>query len=130
MVATLWQVFWAPAIVLLCDPNGIRPGYYFEDDEVFAVASERAPLMTVFNKKMEEISEIAPGGIIVFRPDGSLIKEQFCESSQRASGCSFERIYFSRGNDPDIYAELADVGCFAGSTGYRVSGWRFLEECI
>ena len=92
------------------DPNGIRPGYYFEDDEVFAVASERAPLMTVFNKKMEEISEIAPGGIIVFRPDGSLIKEQFCQSSQRASGCSFERIYFSRGNDPDIYAGAKMLG--------------------
>ena len=46
------------------DPNGIRPGYYFEDDEVFAVASERAPLMTVFNKKMEEISKLSQGGFL------------------------------------------------------------------
>ena len=92
------------------DPHGIRPGFYFEDDEVFAVASERAPLMTVFDKGMDEISEIEPGGILVVRPDGSIIKEQFSESSGKVAGCSFERIYFSRGNDPDIYAERKNLG--------------------
>ena len=92
------------------DPDGIRPGFYFEDDEVFAVASERAPLMTVFNKGMEEISEIEPGGILVVRPDGSLISEKFCDPPAKSSGCSFERIYFSRGNDPDIYAERKTLG--------------------
>jgi amidophosphoribosyltransferase len=92
------------------DPDGIRPGFYFEDDEVFAVASERAPLMTVFNKRMDEISEIEPGGILVVRPDGSLISEKFCDPPVKSSGCSFERIYFSRGNDPDIYAERKKLG--------------------
>ena len=92
------------------DPDGIRPGFYFEDDEVFAVASERAPLMTVFNKEWTEISEIEPGGILVVRPDGSLISEKFCDPPAKSSGCSFERIYFSRGNDPDIYAERKTLG--------------------
>ena len=92
------------------DPDGIRPGFYFEDDEVFAVASERAPLMTVFNKGMDEISEIEPGGILVVRPDGSLLSEKFCDPPAKSSGCSFERIYFSRGNDPDIYAERKTLG--------------------
>ncbi len=92
------------------DPNGIRPGFYFEDDEVFAVASERAPLMTVFDKSVDDISEIQPGGILVMRPNGELIEEKFCEGSPKSSGCSFERIYFSRGNDPDIYAERKMLG--------------------
>ena len=92
------------------DPKGIRPGYYFEDEEVVAVASERAPLMTVFDKVQDDISEIQPGGILVVRPDGSLIKDQFCEVPATTSGCSFERIYFSRGNDPDIYAERKTLG--------------------
>ena len=65
------------------DPDGIRPGYYFEDDEVFAVASERAPLMTVFDKGVDEISEIQPGGILVMRPNGTLIEDQFIESPKR-----------------------------------------------
>ena len=92
------------------DPNGIRPGFYFEDEEVFAVASERAPLMTVFDKSVDDISEIQPGGILVMRPNGELIEEKFCEGSPKLSGCSFERIYFSRGNDPDIYAERKTLG--------------------
>ena len=92
------------------DPKGIRPGFYFEDDEVFAVASERAPLMTVFDKGVDDISEIQPGGILVVRPDGSLIKGQFSKDTVKSSGCSFERIYFSRGNDPDIYAERKTLG--------------------
>ena len=92
------------------DPMGIRPGYYFEDEEVVAVASERAPLMTVFNKVMDDISEIQPGGILVVRPDGSVIKDQFSELPEKSTGCSFERIYFSRGNDPDIYAERKTLG--------------------
>ena len=92
------------------DPLGIRPGFYFEDDEVVAVASERAPLMTVFEKKMEEVSEIDPGTILVIRANGELIKERFAEDPARRTACSFERIYFSRGNDPDIYAERKTLG--------------------
>ena len=64
------------------DPNGIRPGFYFEDEEVFAVASERAPLMTVFDKSVDDISEIQPGGILVMRPNGELIKKNFVKVPQ------------------------------------------------
>ena len=94
----------------LRDPLGIRPGFYFEDDEVIAVASERAPLMTVFNKKVDEVSEIDPGTILVARANGELEIERFAEDPARRTSCSFERIYFSRGNDPDIYAERKTLG--------------------
>lgn len=92
------------------DPNGIRPAYYMEDEEVFAVASERAPLMTVFDKDSNEVSEIEPGGILVMRGDGSLVTKRFSDPVDHPAGCSFERIYFSRGNDPDIYAERKTLG--------------------
>ena len=92
------------------DPLGIRPGFFFEDDEVVAVASERAPLMTVFDKEAEEIDEIKPGTIVVARASGEVIVERFADDPARQTGCSFERIYFSRGNDPDIYAERKTLG--------------------
>ena len=92
------------------DPLGIRPGFYFEDDEVVAVASERAPLMTVFDKEADEVEEIKPGTIIVIRANGSTEMESFADDPARQVGCSFERIYFSRGNDPDIYSERKTLG--------------------
>ncbi|MEG3605027.1 MAG: amidophosphoribosyltransferase [Verrucomicrobiota bacterium] len=92
------------------DPLGIRPGFFFEDDEVVAVASERAPLMTVFDKEAEEIDEIKPGTIVVARASGEVIVERFADDPARQTGCSFERIYFSRGNDPDIYSERKTLG--------------------
>ena len=87
------------------DPLGIRPGFYFEDEEVVAVASERAPLMTVFDKEVDEVNEIKPGTMVVVRANGTLEIERFADDPARQTGCSFERIYFSRGNDPDIYSE-------------------------
>ena len=92
------------------DPLGIRPGFYFEDDEVVAVASERAPLMTVFDKEADEVEEIKPGTIIVIRANGSTGIESFADDPACQVGCSFERIYFSRGNDPDIYSERKTLG--------------------
>ena len=92
------------------DPLGIRPGFYFEDDEVVAVASERAPLMTVFDKKVDEVKEIKPGTIVVAKANGDVQVERFADDPARQTGCSFERIYFSRGNDPDIYAERKMLG--------------------
>ena len=92
------------------DPLGIRPGFYFEDDEVLAVASERAPLMTVFEKKASAVEEIKPGTIVVAKANGELEVERFADDPARQTGCSFERIYFSRGNDPDIYAERKMLG--------------------
>ena len=110
------------------DPLGIRPGFYFEDDEVVAVASERAPLMTVFEKKMEEISEIDPGSILVIRANGEVIKERFADDPARRTACSFERIYFSRGNDPDIYAERKTLGALLVPQVLEVVGKDFSKS--
>ena len=95
---------------ILRDPRGIRPAFYFEDDEVFAAASERAPLMTIFDKDLEDIHEVPPGNIIVVKKDGELICEEFTKPEEERSQCSFERIYFSRGNDADIYKERKALG--------------------
>jgi amidophosphoribosyltransferase len=92
------------------DPLGIRPGFYFADDEVIAIASERAPLMTVFEKKIDQVVEIKPGTIVVAKANGDLKIDRFADDPARKAGCSFERIYFSRGNDPDIYAERKTLG--------------------
>ena len=110
------------------DPLGIRPGFYFEDDEVVAVASERAPLMTVFEKKMDEVSEIEPGSILVIRSNGEVINERFAEDPARRTSCSFERIYFSRGNDPDIYAERKTLGALLVPSSSRGCGERFFKS--
>ncbi|MDA7757532.1 amidophosphoribosyltransferase [Opitutales bacterium] len=110
------------------DPLGIRPGFYFEDDEVVAVASERAPLMTVFEKRMEEVSEIDPGSILVIRANGELINERFAEDPARRTACSFERIYFSRGNDPDIYAERKTLGALLVPQVLEVVGRDFSKS--
>lgn len=95
---------------ILRDPLGIRPAHYFEDDEVFAAASERAPLMTIFDKKVEDIHEVPPGHIIVVKKSGELVSEVFREPAKQRAQCTFERVYFSRGNDADIYKERKALG--------------------
>jgi amidophosphoribosyltransferase len=92
------------------DPLGIRSGFFVRDDEVVAFASERAPLMTVFGKQAEEVEEIAPGTVVLVRADGEVVIERIAEDPGRKASCSFERIYFSRGNDPEIYAERKELG--------------------
>ncbi len=94
---------------VLRDPAGIRPGFYFEDDEIFAVASERAPLMTVFDKSLDEIHEVPAGHVLIMKRNGTLIDTEFREPVAKKS-CSFERIYFSRGNDASIYQERKNLG--------------------
>jgi amidophosphoribosyltransferase len=91
------------------DPNGIRPAHYFEDDEVVAFASERVPLMTAFGKEKDEISEVPPGHVVSIKNTGELSVDPFHDPLPRTS-CTFERIYFSRGNDPDIYQERKALG--------------------
>lgn len=91
------------------DPGGIRPAWYFADDEVVACASERVALMTIFDKPAEEVHEIPPGHAIVIKNEGSYKLEQITRPQPRRS-CSFERIYFSRGNDPEIYRERKALG--------------------
>ena len=91
------------------DPSAIRPCHYFQNDEVIAVASERAPLMTSFDLALEDVREVEPGHVLVIKKRGDLKSIRFTEALPRAS-CSFERIYFSRGNDVDIYAERKALG--------------------
>ncbi|MGE9294024.1 MAG: amidophosphoribosyltransferase [Puniceicoccales bacterium] len=94
---------------LLRDPNGIRPAYYFQDDEVVAMASERVALMTIFEKDTDEVREVRPGHAVVVKHSGETYEKQVLVPQERRS-CSFERIYFSRGNDPEIYAERKALG--------------------
>ncbi len=91
------------------DPSGIRPVHYFRNEEVIAFASERAPLMTVFDLAVEDVHEIKPGHVVVMKRRGSISENPFTAPLPRAS-CSFERIYFSRGNDVDIYRERKALG--------------------
>jgi len=93
----------------LRDPWGIRPFFYFEDDEVLAMASERAPLMTVFQKEYEEVRELDPGSILVVKANGRTYQRTLRET-RKIQNCSFERIYFSRGNDAQIYRERKALG--------------------
>jgi len=91
------------------DPSGIRPCYYFKNDEVIAFASERAPLMTVFDLPSGVVKEVRPGHVVVIKRRGTIAENPFTAPMPRAS-CSFERIYFSRGNDADIYRERKALG--------------------
>jgi len=93
----------------LRDPHGIRPAYYYYDDEIAVVTSERPPIQTTFNVPFEKIKELEPGSAIVIKKSGSISVEQITRHSIKRS-CSFERIYFSRGNDKDIYRERQMLG--------------------
>jgi amidophosphoribosyltransferase len=91
------------------DPNGIRPSHYYIDDEVVVVASERAAIQTAFNLYPEQIQELGPGNALIVKKSGQVDEVNIIEPLERKS-CSFERIYFSRGNDQDIYAERKELG--------------------
>jgi amidophosphoribosyltransferase len=91
------------------DPSGIRPCHWFQNEEVVAFASERAPLMTVFDVAVGDVSEVKPGHVVVIKRRGTVSEQPFMPALPRAS-CSFERIYFSRGNDVDIYRERQALG--------------------
>jgi amidophosphoribosyltransferase len=91
------------------DPSGIRPAYWYEDDEVCVVASERPVIQTAFNLKSEQIKELTPGHALIIRKNGS-VKETLINEPEEALKCSFERIYFSRGNDIEIYNERKMLG--------------------
>jgi len=91
------------------DPNGIRPCFYYENEDVIAFASERVPLMTVFNAGAGEIHELDRGHVGVMKHSGGLEIRRFTEPG-KLRPCAFERIYFSRGNDPQIYRERIKLG--------------------
>lgn len=94
---------------VLRDPAGIRPAFYYEDEEIVVVASERPVIQTAFNVPFEDIKELDPGKAIIIKKDASVSFEQILEPLERKA-CSFERIYFSRGNDAGIYQERKQLG--------------------
>ena len=91
------------------DPAGIRPAYYYIDDEIVVVTSEKPPIKTAFDVPYDEIREIKPGHALIIDKQGAVTEEKFIEPIEQKS-CSFERIYFSRGADPDIYRERKELG--------------------
>ncbi|AEM70255.1 Amidophosphoribosyltransferase [Allomuricauda ruestringensis DSM 13258] len=91
------------------DPAGIRPAYYYQDDEVVVVASERPVIQTVFNVNFDDVKELDPGHAIIIKKNGSMALKQILEPTERKA-CSFERIYFSRGSDKEIYQERKKLG--------------------
>lgn len=94
---------------VLRDPAGIRPAYFHEDDEVVVVASERAVIQTVFNVAFEDVVELEPGSALIIKKDNTVsVKEINTPTVKKA--CSFERIYFSRGSDAEIYQERKNLG--------------------
>ncbi|MFH1937254.1 MAG: amidophosphoribosyltransferase, partial [Bacteroidota bacterium] len=93
------------------DPNGIRPAFYYVDEEVVVVTSERPAIQTTFNLAVGQIQELKPGYALVIKKGGQTDELQF-KKPGRKSACSFERIYFSRGTDKDIYRERKKLGKF------------------
>ncbi len=91
------------------DPSGIRPAYYYQDDEVVVVTSERPAIQTAFNVPFEKIKEIKPGHALIIKKNGQVMENEFRPAMERKS-CSFERIYFSRGSDAVIYQERKKLG--------------------
>lgn len=114
--ATRWDGGYAMAGIVghgvsfvIRDPAAIRPAYYYKDDEVVVVASERAVIQTAFNAPFEQVEELPAGAAILIKRDGSSQIEQILEPTERKA-CSFERIYFSRGSDQEIYLERKKLG--------------------
>ncbi|MEY4461689.1 MAG: hypothetical protein RLY98_229 [Bacteroidota bacterium] len=91
------------------DPAGIRPAYYYQDEEVVVVASERPVIQTVFNVPFESVQEIDPGSALIIKKGGAISMKQILTPIEKKA-CSFERIYFSRGSDAEIYQERKNLG--------------------
>jgi amidophosphoribosyltransferase len=94
---------------VLRDPAGIRPAYYYQDEEIAVVASERPAIQTVFNVSYDDVHELEPGHAFIIKKDGSTSLKKVLEPTERRA-CSFERIYFSRGSDKEIYEERKELG--------------------
>ena len=94
---------------MLRDPNGIRPAFYYHDDEILVAASERPAIQTAFKVRLKYVKELPPGHALIIKKDGRVRWQPFTEK-QETKACSFERIYFSRGTDKDIYLERKSLG--------------------
>ena len=106
-------------LFVMRDPIGIRPAYYYADDEIVVVASERPAIQTSFACSFDKIKELQPGHALIVKKSGMVSEQMICQPEERKA-CSFERIYFSRGNDLDIYNERKNLG--------RLLADRILEE--
>lgn len=95
---------------VLRDENGIRPCFYYCNDEIAVVASERPAIMTTFNVPLSEVKELEPGSAIIIKRNGKISISRIKQAVQKPAKCSFERIYFSRGTDADIYEERKALG--------------------
>ena len=91
------------------DPAGIRPAYFYQDDEIVVVASERPVIQTVFNVPFEKVHEIDPGAALIIKKNGTVSMQEILPAITKKA-CSFERIYFSRGSDAEIYKERKMLG--------------------
>lgn len=94
---------------VLRDPNGIRPCFYYEDDEIITVASERSVIQTVFNVSLDKVKELSPGNALIIKKLGEAYEHNIIKPKEKTS-CTFERIYFGRSNDADIYHERKALG--------------------
>lgn len=106
---TIAGIFGHGDAFVMRDPAGIRPAFYYQDDEILVVTSERPPIQTAFNIPLESVKEIKPGHALIIKKDGKVSEEMFRQPVEQKS-CSFERIYFSRGSDADIYKERKALG--------------------
>lgn len=106
---TIAGIFGHGDAFVMRDPAGIRPAYYYQDDEILVVTSERPVIQTAFNIPLEAVKEIKPGHALIAKKDGTITEEMFRQPAEQKS-CSFERIYFSRGSDADIYKERKELG--------------------
>lgn len=106
---TISGIFGHGDAFVMRDPAGIRPAFYYHDDEVVIVTSERPAIQTAFNVPLESVKEIKPGHALIVKKNGTVTEEQFREPEVQKS-CSFERIYFSRGSDASIYRERKQLG--------------------
>ena len=96
---------------IMRDPSGIRPAFYFRNDEIVVVTSERPVIQTVLNVSIDTVKELKPGHALIIKKDGRISEKEFTKPLEKRS-CSFERIYFSRGTDRDIYQERKKLGKF------------------
>ncbi|MBT8228746.1 MAG: amidophosphoribosyltransferase, partial [Bacteroidia bacterium] len=94
---------------VLRDPNGIRPAFYYHDDEIVVMASERPAIQTCFGASINDVRELKPGHALIVKKSGKVSEDLILHPRER-KGCSFERIYFSRGSDRDIYLERKELG--------------------
>ncbi len=106
---TIAGIFGHGDAFIMRDPAGIRPAFYYMNDEIVVAASERPAIQTAFNIPIGDIKEIKPGHALIIKKDGNISQKQFREPTEKKS-CSFERIYFSRGSDASIYRERKQLG--------------------